>query len=859
VLSLIVIVRAETEEQTLAWSQPPKVSASSPTLWEKLQYLFRLNEFTIVGQDRLCDAEPLYRSGSISGITQTNYFARGFNLGYWSFPQGYVGGTSQTYASRFCSSGHGLYDVYCDHLVIPSAGNLGTPRFEMKDAFYFFCSSSCQRCNVELYCCPQDCGEGDSCPSGRTCQTKSAVDPIAPLKDAYTGVDITFYQYCKLLSGGCSGSPTTCWRVKSDWSDCESATYTCDQEAVYKTSCPIGSYTYSSRTACREDNNIGGGGGGGGAYCGDGTCDSGETCSSCSTDCGSCSGEYCGDGTCNGDESCTTCSDDCGACGGGDTGTCGDGVCNDNEYYKADSYHTACPADCAADPVVKAMIYDVSLSDSNGQYISSTDSLQPGQTVTVKFKVRVKYSDFAARVCDGLFDCLGGAVPPLPGIIHYDSKLEYNIEAGIIPAVTAVEWFGKDANVGTFSIYDKLFAVSKRDSMCCENQPNIFADRTTYTQTLADKTWQWVTDNSQSYAISEHEIQLIVPKSDTTDFCPVPGRKASKYWDKNSNEYLLYIDVKNGCYSDNGVLTGYRNAIDQLYSVNVNVNGTGTNAGKICEIDADCGKGGTCLPCSQIVPPCGWYERWTGVKKCSGGITNNGTNTYSLKDFKKVPLTKEEISKATTPMLFASSCSQSSECLTPTKANYTSSCISIANLRSDGTIATEGAVSSLMDYGKGVVIGGTAGAIVGAATGMYFCQGLMVAKEVVQTTVVTAGTGGTATVPEITTKTVSVPIEMATCAALGGTAGGVIGGLIGSWMIKMDRDADPLVKAFNAKDASSIGICTAEESSQFDLGGIIKSIGNTIKITGNATWDGIIVIIGGIFLLMIFFNMMNKR
>lgn len=68
------------------------------------------------------------------------------------------------------------------------------------------------------------------------------------------------------------------------------------------------------------------------ATCGDGIvnqdseqCDSGEnngSCpSSCNEDCqaNQCGGPepYCGDGSCNGDESCSTCSQDCGSCGGG--------------------------------------------------------------------------------------------------------------------------------------------------------------------------------------------------------------------------------------------------------------------------------------------------------------------------------------------------------------------------------------------------------------------------------------------------------------------------------------------------------------------------------------------------------------
>ncbi|MEM1178589.1 MAG: hypothetical protein AAGM22_09605 [Acidobacteriota bacterium] len=47
-------------------------------------------------------------------------------------------------------------------------------------------------------------------------------------------------------------------------------------------------------------------------FCGDGVCNGLETCSTCNTDCGSCS--VCGDGICSGSESCATCSFDCTSC-----------------------------------------------------------------------------------------------------------------------------------------------------------------------------------------------------------------------------------------------------------------------------------------------------------------------------------------------------------------------------------------------------------------------------------------------------------------------------------------------------------------------------------------------------------------
>ena len=56
-----------------------------------------------------------------------------------------------------------------------------------------------------------------------------------------------------------------------------------------------------------------GDGGGTGPICGNGSCESGEDCSTCPGDCGDCN-PVCGDGICESGEDCSTCSADCGDC-----------------------------------------------------------------------------------------------------------------------------------------------------------------------------------------------------------------------------------------------------------------------------------------------------------------------------------------------------------------------------------------------------------------------------------------------------------------------------------------------------------------------------------------------------------------
>jgi hypothetical protein len=72
------------------------------------------------------------------------------------------------------------------------------------------------------------------------------------------------------------------------------------------------------------------------AYCGDTTCDAGETAGTCPIDCA----PACGDGMCNGTEDCSTCPADCSSTATPAT-CCGDLACN-----RPEENHTICPKDC---------------------------------------------------------------------------------------------------------------------------------------------------------------------------------------------------------------------------------------------------------------------------------------------------------------------------------------------------------------------------------------------------------------------------------------------------------------------------------------------------------------------------------
>ena len=89
----------------------------------------------------------------------------------------------------------------------------------------------------------------------------------------------------------------------------------CTPGSTLTCTCPGGA---AGGQSCNADGSaygpcVCGGTDGGTPSCGDGTCDSGETCSTCASDCGACPAT-CGNGACDSGETCSTCASDCGAC-----------------------------------------------------------------------------------------------------------------------------------------------------------------------------------------------------------------------------------------------------------------------------------------------------------------------------------------------------------------------------------------------------------------------------------------------------------------------------------------------------------------------------------------------------------------
>lgn len=225
-------------------------------------------------------------------------------------------------------------------------------------------------CNVEQKKCelttaPEEtpCNDGDPCTVGERCQDaactgsaqKSCDDDDACTDDACVaggdcehvlntaacddGNPCTEADTCD--DGACAGVVSeTCFKG----SCCDVQNHPgCGDEAVRACVCAIneGCCTDNWNAACVELVNKAECGACEVATCGDLTCDEGETCASCPSDCGACI--VCGDGACDATETCSDCAEDCGDC---PPPVCGDDLC------AAEESCADCPQDCGDCPSV---------------------------------------------------------------------------------------------------------------------------------------------------------------------------------------------------------------------------------------------------------------------------------------------------------------------------------------------------------------------------------------------------------------------------------------------------------------------------------------------------------------------------
>ncbi|MFA6073986.1 MAG: hypothetical protein WC758_07765 [Candidatus Woesearchaeota archaeon] len=460
---------------------------------------------------------------------------------------------------------------------------------------------------------------------------------------------------------------------------------------------------------------------------------------------------------------------------------CGDSVCTTGERMGA-PFGTICNQDCENVALKDNLeIYNVNYLDINGNKLP--DKLVPGQQIKVTFSVRST---------------------------DYFKGTPYMVEVGVIPFSTAETW-GIAQPTGSYSIFD-LFSVKESDKdACCIGQSN-FADNSEELKAVTNFWTGEVIPNTKDFVFT-----VMVPDSTTTDLCG-----SEKYWDNNNSKEVIYVIVKNGCFKD-----GYRRNTFISSVIPLDTNATTSQQGKTCEFDGQCGVGEKCLDAPGF---------FTG-KTCQGGTTSGN---LSLIDTKKISLTTEQISSATTETLLSSACLYDSECLINNN-NYTSSCVSIDKLRQDGTLS-EATKKSFFDKAKTI----TSGTVIGATAGVIGC------------TIVWGGVGlvvgGPAGAALSVANVLANPATLGGCAAVGGLLGGTGTGVA----VSISQD-DALVKKLGASDSSSVGICTLSETDGFS--DLFKSLA-LFDIDGNGkkdSTDGMIILFGGVALLFLAMSMGGRK
>ncbi|MFC1612738.1 hypothetical protein ACFL23_00205 [Patescibacteria group bacterium] len=281
-----------------------------------------------------------------------------------------------------CSTGYEChYNKYCVEKV--------DTRKEIGEVCY--ASSTCKSENCANYVCCEAgktcCSINDHCDSGYLCDTSNYYCELNLKADGEVCSNNSECESPYCLHSRCRSSSPYCGDGHCDngeecdvcQQDCGNCRAGIGEQCLSQIDC--GDY-YCVHNICRENS----------TYCGDTFCDSDESCSSCTSDCGSCSlkidgavcnansecannycvhgkcrssSTYCGDSNCDTGETCDDCSDDCGLCSKPDGSDCVNsgecknwhcvhGKCRSSETYCGDTFCdrgescSSCTSDCGA-------------------------------------------------------------------------------------------------------------------------------------------------------------------------------------------------------------------------------------------------------------------------------------------------------------------------------------------------------------------------------------------------------------------------------------------------------------------------------------------------------------------------------